>query len=197
MKILILIFFIGYLKNNSKSKLLSILRLKQEYITNELIELFSKNYKLTEIDKKFLNEEYTLLIDKDFIQSKQAIIYNIVLIIMLSKLSININYLKNFKRYERILFSIFSIKNDKVIGFDYKSISQIPHRIFDDKSKPEFRFAISKAIEVYQGYNNYIVKYDKTYKLQNKIKTGLVNSLSQIDKNIISIIFKELKEIID
>ena len=197
MKILILIFFIGYLKNNSKSKLLSILRLKQEYITNELIELFSKNYKLTEIDKKFLNEEYTLLIDKDFIQSKQAIIYNIVLIIMLSKLSININYLKNFKRYERILFSIFSIKNDKVIGFDYKSISQIPHRIFDDKSKPEFRFAIIKAIEVYQGYNNYIVKYDKTYKLQNKIKTGLVNSLSQIDKNIISIIFKELKEIID
>ena len=90
MKILILIFFIGYLKNNSKSKLLSILRLKQEYITNELIELFSKNYKLTEIDKKFLNEEYTLLIDKDFIQSKQAIIYNIVLIIMLSKLSINV-----------------------------------------------------------------------------------------------------------
>lgn len=190
-------FFYRLSKNNSKSRLLEILRLKQEDITNELIDLFSNNYRLTEIDKKFLNEEYPLLIGKDFIQSKQAIIYNIVLIIMLSKLSININYLKNFKRYERILFSIFSIKNDKVIGFDYKSISQIPHRIFDNKSKPEFHFAIIKAIEVFQGYNNYIVKYDKTYKLQNKLKTGLINSLSQIDKNIISIIFKELKEIID
>ena len=186
-------FYYKLNKIKHKSRLIRLILSKKRNITMDLIGLFSNNYTPTIEDLHFLKTEYKYQNNLDQHHSRDSVFYHLILITMFIKLRKYVSYIKGFKKYERILISIYCIKVHKIIGFDYKSLIQVVHPIISDNSRPQFRKLILSAIDIYYGYEKFIVDFDKSKKLQDKIKNINFVDLSVEEKTIFNIVFSELK----
>ncbi|MGL5235418.1 MAG: DUF6035 family protein [Empedobacter falsenii] len=180
-------------KIDSKSRLIRLLLTKKRDITQDLINLFLNNYIPTKEDMDFLNTEYKYQYTLDQHHSRDSVFYHLILITMFIKLRKYVSYIKDFKKYERILISIYCIKVHRIIGFEYKSLIQVVHPIISDNSRPQFRKVILSAIDIYYGHDKFIVDFDKSKKLQDKINNTTFVDLSVDEKNVFNLIFSELK----
>lgn len=97
---------------------------------------------------------------------------------------------------KQLLLAILSIKQKKVIGYDFKKIIQIVNHFFQegDEYYP-YSGIIQKAIEVYyKGVNNFIEQEDKKNTFLNKLEKMKKDNPPQDNtyNEIINAIFPDL-----
>lgn len=146
----------------------------------------SLSYQLTDADNKFLNEEFDSGIEaiKDSPASRLA--YCIARFLYLRKARINtLPY-----SVSRILDALLSLKRNRVIGFGYKNLILLSHKIFE--SDTAFAKLLVFAMHQYGRYDM-LIKEDKSGKLLKKIQTLKSQKPDAKDLNLIVKIFPELK----
>ena len=112
---------------------------------------------------------------------------------MMIKLRHHRSYIENFRKYERVLTSIYCLKEKKLIGYNYKSLIQLIYPIIRDPSRDQFYKVIIRAIEDYYGYKKFLNDFDKSEKLKNKVNQMQFPEVSDYNKTLFKLIFKELK----
>ncbi|MBS7334085.1 MAG: hypothetical protein KIG88_10870 [Weeksellaceae bacterium] len=186
-------YFYRVSKIEPKSKLLKLVCEKKSNYLPDLIELFKKGYEPTNEDKLFINNEYEYLNNLKTQHSINSPLYQIIIITMMIKLRHHRSYIENFRKYERVLTSIYCLKEKKLIGYNYKSLIQLIHPIIGDKSRAQFHRVILRAIEDYYGYKKFLNDFDKSEKLKNKVEQMEFPEVSDYNKKLFLLIFKELK----
>lgn len=186
-------YFYRVSKIDPKSKLLKLVCEKKSNYLPDLIELFKKGYEPTNEDKLFINNEFKYLNNLKTHHSRDSPLYQIIIITMMIKLRHHRSYIENFRRYERVLTSIYCLKEKKLIGYNYKSLIQLIYPIIRDPSRDQFYKVIIRAIEDYYGYKKFLNDFDKSDKLKNKVKQMQFPEVSDYNKTLFKLIFKELK----
>lgn len=163
-------------------------------VSTEIDILFKKNYQPCEEDLKFIKKEYQLERRNYKIPDRYSVLYFLSLITFYCKLNKNPEYLKVFPRVERVLIAILSIKEKIVIGYNFKTLIQIPHQFIGNPSRQEFSQPILEAIKTYYGYDSFIREQDKKKALEKKIQSlnDNIPCLPHEYKKIINIVFKDL-----
>ena len=96
-----------------------------------------------------------------------------------------------------LLLAILSIKQKKVIGYNFRGVIQIAHLFFQERDRYyPYSGIILKAIEVYyKGVNNFIEQEDKKNTFLNKLEKMKKDNPKQDERynEIINAIFPDLK----
>lgn len=165
-------------------------------ISSKIEELFLiEKYIPSKEDKFFLKEEY----NREFSTGKTGCnsilehLSYITFYIKALELSLDLSLIS---KKGRLLLAILSIKQKKVIGYNFKGIIQIAHLFFQNKDEYyPYSGIILKAIEVYyKGVNNFIEQEDKRNTFLNKLEKMKKDNPKQ-DKRyneIINAIFPDL-----
>jgi len=166
-------------------------------ISSKIEELFLiEKYIPSKEDKFFLKEEY----NREFSTGKSgcnSILEHLSYITFYIKALESSLDLSLISKKGRLLLAILSIKQKKVIGYNFKGIIQIAHLFFQNKDEyyPYSRI-ILKAIEVYyKGVNNFIEQEDKKNTFLNKLEKMKKDNPPQDNtyNEIINAIFPDLK----
>ena len=166
-------------------------------ISSKIEELFLiEKYIPSKEDKFFLKEEY----NREFSTGKtgcNSILEHLSYITFYIKALESSLDLSLISKKGRLLLAVLSIKQKKVIGYNFKGIIQIAHLFFQNKDEYyPYSGIILKAIEVYYGsVNNFINQEDKRKHLWNKLEKMKKDNPKQDEKynEIINAIFPDLK----
>ena len=166
-------------------------------ISSKIEELFLiEKYIPSKEDKFFLKEEY----NREFSTGKSGC--NSIL----EHLSYTTFYIKALEssldlslisKKGSLLLAILSIKQKKVIGYNFRGVIQIAHLFFQERDRYyPYSGIILKAIEVYyKGVNNFIEQEDKKNTFLNKLEKMKKDNPKQDERynEIINAIFPDLK----
>ena len=165
-------------------------------ISSKIEELFLiEKYIPSKEDKFFLKEEY----NREFSTGKtgcNSILEHLSYITFYIKALESSLDLSLISKKGRLLLAILSIKQKKVIGYNFKGIIQIAHLFFQNKDEYyPYSGIILKAIEVYyKGVNNFIEQEDKKNTFLNKLEKMKKDNPKQDERynEIINAIFPDL-----
>lgn len=167
-------------------------------ISSKIEELFLiEKHIPSKEDKSFLKQEYDEELKTGNKLGRNSILQNLAYIIFFIKVLNSGLDLSLISKKKQLLLAILSIKQNKVIGYDFKKIIQIVNHFFQegDEYYP-YSGIILKAIEVYYGsVNNFINQEDKRKHFWNKLEKMKKDNPKQ-DKRyneIINAIFPDLK----
>lgn len=163
-------------------------------IKSNLRNLFKKGYFPTSADKVFLKNEYTVELSFYKSSNTNSILCFLALAVFYVKLSHNKQHVDLLPKVERVLFAILSIKEKKVIGYNFKTLVEVPNQFIGNGYRAEFTLPILEAISKYYGYDQFIEDQDKKKSLENKIKSleEKILPLNDEYKEIINLVFKGL-----
>ena len=141
-------------------------------ISSKIEELFlTKKYIPSKEDKSFLKEEY----NREFSTGKtgcNSILEHLSYITFYIKALESSLDLSLISKKGSLLLAILSIKQKKVIGYNFRGVIQIAHLFFQERDRYyPYSGIILKAIEVYyKGVNNFIEQEDKKNTFLNKLE---------------------------
>ena len=165
-------------------------------ISSKIEELFLiEKYIPSKEDKSFLKEEY----NREFSTGKtgcNSILEHLSYIIFyIRALKSNLD-LSLISKKGRLLLAVLSIKQKKVIGYNFRGVIQIAHLFFQERDRYyPYSGIILKAIEVYyKGVNNFIEQEDKKNTFLNKLEKMKKDNPPQDNtyNEIINAIFPDL-----
>ena len=166
----------------------------KEDIALGIKELFTKEkYIPTKEDRAFVNKEYAK--EKEGYTGKDSIIAHLSFIVFYIKVLDAGLDLSLVSEKKGLLFAILSIKQKKVIDYNFRGVIQIAHLYFQegDRYYP-YSGIILKAIEVYyKGVNNFIEQEDKKNTFLNKLEKMKKDNPKQDERynEIINAIFPD------
>lgn len=189
-----ILFFDRLKKYGYLSPLQSVYRSDLYEISSNIGELFKSGYSPTKEDIKFLKDEYNTELSIYKTPDRHSILYFLSITIFYIKLRHNPAYLNLFPKIERVLSAILSIKERKVIGYNFKTLVEIPHQFIGNKTREEFTLPILQAINKYYGYEKFIKEQDTKKTLEKKILLlkGNIPPIREEYKTVLNLIFKEL-----
>ena len=81
-----------------------------------------------------------------------------------------------------------------MIGYNFKTLVEIPHQFIGNKAREEFTLPILQAINKYYGYEKFIEEQDTKKTLEKKILLlkGNIPPIREEYKTVFNSIFKEL-----
>ncbi len=163
-------------------------------ISTKIGELFKGGYIPSKDDIKFLKDEYNWELENYKSPDRHSILYFLSLTIFYIKLRHNLTYLNLIPKIERALFAILSIKEGKVIGYNFKTLVEVPHQFIGNRAREEFTSLILQAINEYYGYERFIKEQDLKKTLEKKILLldGNILPVKEEYKTAFLLIFKEL-----
>ena len=141
-------------------------------ISSKIEELFLiEKYIPSKEDKSFLKEEY----NREFSTGKtgcNSILEHLSYITFYIKALESSLDLSLISKKGSLLLAILSIKQKKVIGYNFRGVIQIAHLFFQERDRYyPYSGIILKAIEVYyKGVNNFIEQEDKKNTFLNKLE---------------------------
>lgn len=182
-------------KYDNKSLLLKIILESKVFKIEENIRvLFSKGYKPTKEDYQFIKHEYNIELHSYLYPYRYSALYLLSFIVFQIKLEKKPEYLKLFPKVERALCAILSIREDKIIGFEFNNLIGIVNYFFNPKgtkSVKEFAYPVLQAIKKYYGYDRFLIENKNNIKLKEKIEA--INSDINLDyKGVINTVFDDL-----
>lgn len=189
--------YISELKNKNKLTAFQQIFISDFHILEDRLKDFFRSRILEKEDKIFINKIF-----RKALQSKQSIEkpqfeYFVAVSIFLNKISFQEKLLDSYNyKIESHLFAILSLKYKRVFGFGYNNLIQIVNLYSNPKNRkyPYFHLII-KAIKEYYGMQIFLLNFDKSGILKNKIETDLWKTEKNEDYNeIIKVIFPEIKE---
>ena len=166
-------------------------------ISSKIEELFLiEKYIPSKEDKFFLKEEY----NREFSTGKSgcnSILEHLSYITFYIKALESGLDLSLISKKGSLLLAILSIKQKKVIGYNFRGVIQIAHLFFQERDRYyPYSGIILKAIEVYyKGVNNFIEQEDKKNTFLNKLEKMKKDNPKQDERynEIINAIFPDLK----
>ena len=166
-------------------------------ISSKIEELFLiEKYIPSKEDKFFLKEEY----NREFSTGKSgcnSILEHLSYITFYIKALESSLDLSLISKKGSLLLAILSIKQKKVIGYNFRGVIQIAHLFFQERDRYyPYSGIILKAIEVYyKGVNNFIEQEDKKNTFLNKLEKMKKDNPKQDERynEIINAIFPDLK----
>ena len=166
-------------------------------ISSKIEELFLiEKYRPSKEDKFFLKEEY----NREFSTGKSgcnSILEHLSYITFYIKALESGLDLSLISKKGSLLLAILSIKQKKVIGYNFRGVIQIAHLFFQERDRYyPYSGIILKAIEVYyKGVNNFIEQEDKKNTFLNKLEKMKKDNPKQDERynEIINAIFPDLK----
>ena len=166
-------------------------------ISSKIEELFLiEKYIPSKEDKFFLKEEY----NREFSTGKSgcnSILEHLSYITFYIKALESGLDLSLISKKGSLLLAILSIKQKKVIGYNFRGVIQIAHLFFQERDRYyPYSGIILKAIEVYyNGVNNFIEQEDKKNTFLNKLEKMKKDNPKQDERynEIINAIFPDLK----
>ena len=166
-------------------------------ISSKIEELFLiEKYIPSKEDKSFLKEEY----NREFSTGKtgcNSILEHLSYITFYIKALESSLDLSLISKKGSLLLAILSIKQKKVIGYNFRGVIQIAHLFFQERDRYyPYSGIILKAIEVYyKGVNNFIEQEDKKNTFLNKLEKMKKDNPKQDERynEIINAIFPDLK----
>lgn len=166
-------------------------------ISSKIEELFLiEKYIPSKEDKFFLKEEY----NREFSTGKSgcnSILEHLSYITFYIKALESGLDLSLISKKGSLLLAILSIKQKKVIGYNFRGVIQIAHLFFQERDRYyPYSGIILKAIEVYyKGVDNFIEQEDKKNTFLNKLEKMKKDNPKQDERynEIINAIFPDLK----
>ena len=167
-------------------------------ISSKIEELFlTEKYTPSKEDKSFLKQEYDEELKTGNKLGRNSILQNLAYIIFFIKVLNSGLNLSLIPKKKQLLLAILSIKQKKVIGYDFKKIIQIVNHFFQegDEYYP-YSGIILKAIGVYYiSINDFINQEDRRKHFWNKLEKMKKDNPPQDNtyNEIINAIFPDLK----
>lgn len=172
----------------SNSRLIKLIETGNE---SEIYNLFWAGYKTSEYEIKYVNTLYAKHVKSEKIIHGSTIGYRIIIATICLKLDnteLIRTYINNYA-LNRTIIDILSLKLKKIIGYSFKNIIQISHRLID--SRPEHLDLYLLAINKY--WPDFLEKEDTSGKFMVKLKkVKQLGTKQTYDTNIILKIFPDL-----
>jgi competence CoiA-like predicted nuclease len=161
-----------------------------ETVDHGIYQLFRSGYKTSTTDLEFLKKEYALAEARIDELAYKAYLQSVCKVLFIVKVD-NRDFIKDLPSVEKVLFGILSLKRNRIIGFNYKSMVNVVHHVIDQRHS---LFTIFDCAMDFYDRKEQILKLDKSGKLNEKIEKFRPSRVDRKYEYAIKAIFPEIYE---